>query len=50
MSKDIPDNSVAAGIPCKVIGDFNDLVEKRELVQSVSVDELWEEFYGNHTI
>lgn len=23
VAKDIPDNSVAAGIPCKVIGDFD---------------------------
>ena len=50
VSKDIPDNTVAAGIPCRVLGNFNDLVEKRKLVKKMSVDELWEEFYRNHNI
>ncbi|UKK59597.1 acyltransferase [Prevotella communis] len=26
--KDIPDNCVAAGVPCRVVGDFNLLVDK----------------------
>lgn len=29
VSKDIPDNSVAAGVPCRVIGDFETFVQKR---------------------
>ena len=29
VTKDIPPNSVAAGIPCRVIGPFQDYVEKR---------------------
>ena len=29
VNRDIPPNSVAAGIPCKVIGGFEDFVEKR---------------------
>lgn len=29
VSRDIPDNSVAAGIPAKVIGSFEDFVQKR---------------------
>ena len=28
VSKDISDNSVAAGIPCRVVGNFDDLVKK----------------------
>lgn len=28
VNKDIPSNSVAAGVPCKVIGSFNDYKEK----------------------
>ena len=28
VTKDIPDNSVAAGVPAKVIGSFDDFVEK----------------------
>lgn len=29
VNKDIPDNSVAAGVPAKVIGTFDSLMEKR---------------------
>ena len=32
ITKDIPDNSVAAGVPCRVIGKFEDLVERRKSV------------------
>lgn len=30
MNKDIPDGSVAAGIPCKVIGSFEEYKKKIE--------------------
>ena len=30
VTKDIPDNCVAAGVPCKVVGSFDALVKKRE--------------------
>lgn len=30
VTKDIPDHSVCAGVPCKVIGSFEDFVEKRK--------------------
>jgi len=30
VTKDIPDNSVCVGVPCKVIGDFKTFVEKRK--------------------
>lgn len=29
VTKDIPDGTVCAGVPCKVIGRFEDFVEKR---------------------
>ena len=46
VTKDIPDNSVAAGVPCRVIGKFNDLVEKRKNVVAYDkAEEYWEEFY-----
>lgn len=45
VSKVIPDNSVAVGIPCRVLGNFNDLVEKMETCRIMSIDELLEEFY-----
>lgn len=46
VTRDIPDNSVAAGVPCRVIGKFDDLVEKRKSVVSYDkAEEYWEEFY-----
>ena len=46
VTKDIPDNSVAAGVPCRVIGRFDDLVEKRKsVVAHDKADEYWDEFY-----
>lgn len=30
VTKDIPDGSVAAGVPCRIIGTFEDFVEKRK--------------------
>lgn len=32
VTKDIPDGTVCAGVPCKVIGRFEDFVEKRKTV------------------
>ena len=29
ITRDLPDNSVCAGIPCKKIGEFDEFVEKR---------------------
>ncbi len=29
VTRDLPDNSVCAGIPCRKIGNFSDFVEKR---------------------
>ncbi len=61
VTKDIPDNTVAAGIPAKPIGHVDDLMEKRESYhnehkpdnanQHVSpecVAEQWERFYAMH--
>ncbi len=44
VTKDIPDNSVVAGVPAKVIGSFDDFVEKRRAYQMLSHDELWNQF------
>lgn len=45
VTKDIPDNSVAAGVPCKVIGKFEDLVERRrKIVAYETPEEYWEQF------
>lgn len=44
VCKDIPDNSVAAGVPCRVMGEFEKLVAKYRNVRKSSTDELWKEF------
>lgn len=60
INKDIPDNSIVAGTPAKLIGDFDEYVKKRimqsgypdnlrpkneEIKQELS-DFLWQEFYN----
>ena len=46
ITKDIPDNSVAAGVPCRVIGKFEDLVERRKsVVAHDKAEEYLDEFY-----
>ena len=46
VTKDIPDNSVAAGGPCRGIGKFEDLVEKRKTVVAFDkAEDYWENFY-----
>ena len=47
VTKDIPDNCVAAGVPCKVIGSFDDFVNRRkEVIEYKTPKEYWEEFYN----
>lgn len=47
--KDIPSNSVAVGVPCKRVGEFDDFVSRREKLKC-SRDEkiIWKEFEKNH--
>lgn len=45
VTRDIPSNSVAAGVPCRVIGTFDNWVEKRKKTKDLSGEALWEEFY-----
>lgn len=47
VTKDIPDNSIVGGVPAKVIGDFNKLVEKRKQTKLGFQDDpklLWSAF------
>lgn len=48
ITKDVPDNSVVAGNPARVIETFNEFIEKR-LSQNHTLDneELWKRFYEN---
>lgn len=63
VTKDIPDNSIAVGVPAKVIGSFEDFVKKRkknkniyqerinpknQIVCKELEDILWQNFYNNH--
>ena len=62
VTKDIPDNSVAAGVPARVIGSFDDYVQKmlqrekypeelkpsRQTVPDELARLLWEKFEQEH--
>lgn len=50
VCKDIPDNSMAVGVPCRVVGDFYDAVEKYKKLQQLSLDELWSQFEKEHDL
>ena len=45
VTKDVPENSIVAGVPAKVIGTFNDYVEKRKNMVSYPMEEAWNNFY-----
>ena len=46
VTKDIPDNCVAGGIPCKVLGSIEDYIIKRKIGNNnYCVEERWAEFY-----
>ena len=44
VTKDVPDNSIVAGVPARVIGKFSDYVEKRKQHHNLSNDMLWAKF------
>ena len=45
VTKDIPDNSVAAGCPCRVIGDFASIERKYAKQTKKTIEEQWRLFY-----
>lgn len=62
VNKDVPDHSVVAGVPARVIGTYEDFVQKRlsevsfpdglgpagESISEGTVWWCWDEFYKNH--
>ena len=48
VTKDVPDNSVVAGNPARVIETFDEYINKRyNSFHSLSTDEIWNNFYQN---
>lgn len=53
VTKDVPPNSVVAGVPARVIGTFNDLNKKREMLskkqkdcdKKILIENLWIDFF-----
>lgn len=46
ITKDIPDNSVVAGIPATVLETFDKYIEKRKDIIYLNNDNAWEKFYN----
>ena len=44
VTKDVPDNSVVAGVPARVIETFDEYLEKRRKTTFISVDDTWNKF------
>jgi len=44
VTKDVPKNSVVAGVPAKVIGTFDEYMSKRKKTISQNPDEMWRLF------
>ena len=50
VTKDVPDNSVVAGNPARVIESFDDYINKRyNSYHSLDINDLWNKFYENKT-
>lgn len=45
VTHDVPDNSVVAGVPAKVIKTFDEYLESRKKMVNSSTEDLWRTFY-----
>ena len=48
VTKDVPDNSVIAGVPAKIIGTFDDFAAKRKGYKRRPLEQEWEFFLEKH--
>lgn len=44
VTKDVPENSVVAGVPARVIETFDEYIEKRKNKTSVGFEQVWDKF------
>lgn len=44
VTKDVPENSVVAGVPAKVIGKFDEYMNKRKNIKDYTADDMWRRF------
>lgn len=44
VTKDVKENTIVAGVPAKVIGTFNEYIEKRKNQPFLNNEQLWEKF------
>lgn len=59
VTKDIPENSVVAGVSARIIGNFDELVKKREYnsitnssdcLEDKEKNNLWDDFYNTRSV
>lgn len=44
VTKDVEENTIVAGVPAKVIGKFDEYIEKRKNKENLNSNQLWDKF------
>ena len=44
VTRDLPDNTVCAGVPARIIGRYNEIKERRKTITTKTDSLLWDEF------